>query len=54
MSAIRITKEQVEAAAAARAKALEEDPEFRRFEQEKVKKMEAVVAEEKKNRKETD
>lgn len=53
MSALRITKKQVEEAAAAREKALAEDLEFRRFEEEQPKEMEAVE-EEKKNRKETD
>ncbi len=53
MLAIRITKEQVEEAAAAREKALAADPDFRRFEEELAKEMEAAE-EEKKSGKETD
>jgi len=53
MSAIRITKKQVAAAATARAKALKEDPDFRRFEEEQAKEMQAAE-EERKNRKEKD
>ncbi len=50
---VRITKEQVEAAAAAREKALKEDPDFRRSEKEQAKEMQAAE-EERKNRKEKD
>ena len=53
MSAIRITKKQVAAAATARAKSLKEDPDFRRFEEEQAKEMQAAE-EERKNRKEKD
>jgi len=53
MSAIRITKQQVEEAAAAREKALAEDPDFRSSEEELAKEMEAAE-EEKKAGKETD
>lgn len=42
MSALRITKEQVEAAAAAREKALERDPDFRRFEEERANELQAA------------
>lgn len=40
MAAIRITKQQVEEAAAAREKALAEDPDFRRSEEELTKGIE--------------
>ena len=53
MAAIRITKEQVEAAAAARERALIDDPELRRFEEELAKEMEAAE-QKKKNGKEAD
>lgn len=53
MTALRITKEQVEAAAAAREKALKKDPGFRRFEEERAKEMQAAE-EERKNRKDED
>ena len=54
MSAVRITKEQVEAAAAAREKALEEDADFRRFEEEPGKEIKAAGKKTKKGRKEKD
>ena len=47
---IRITKKQVEEAAAAREKALKNDPNFRDFEEQQAKEIQAAVEE--KNRKE--
>jgi len=47
---IRITKKQVEEAAAAREKALKDDSEFRDFEEQQMKEMQAAT--ENKNRKE--
>ena len=47
---IQITRKQVEEAAAAREKALKDDPEFRDFEEQQTKEIQAAV--EKKNRKE--
>lgn len=41
--AIRITKEQVEAAAAAREQALTENPDFREFEEQQQEEMQAAV-----------
>jgi hypothetical protein len=40
--AIRITKEQVEAAAAAREQALSQDPDFRKFEEQQQEEMQAA------------
>ena len=50
---INITKKQVEAAAKAREKALRDDPEFRRIEEQQMKEIRAAE-EEKKNRREKD
>ena len=47
MSAVRITKRQVEAAGTARGQALEEDPEFRRFDEEHAKQRQGKDEEEK-------
>jgi hypothetical protein len=41
--ALRITKKQVEAAAKAREKALKDDPEFRGFEEQQTKEIQAAV-----------
>ena len=46
MAAIRITKQQVEEAAAARKRALAEDPDFRRAEEELAKGIEEPEKEE--------
>ena len=48
---IRITSKQVEAATKAREKALKDDPEYRRFEEEQQEMIQPAV-EAKKNRKE--